>query len=41
MIKFEDDLFRILADTGASHSYVGKELLGKNLTSNHSILTSP
>ena len=27
MIKFENNLFRILVDTGATHSYIGKELL--------------
>ena len=38
MIKFENDLFRILFDTGATHSYVGKELLEKILNSNYSTL---
>ena len=37
MIKFEIDLFRILIDTGATHSYVSKELLEKTLSSNYSI----
>ena len=35
MIKFEDDLFRILVDTGATNSYVGKEPLEKILSSNY------
>ena len=29
MIKSENNLYRILFDTGATHSYVGKELLEK------------
>ena len=29
MIKFENNLYRILIDTGATHSCVGKELVEK------------
>ena len=36
-IKIENDLFRILVDTGATHSNVGKELMEKILSSNYSI----
>ena len=37
MIKFENNLYKILIDTGATHSYVGKELLEKILSSNYPI----
>ena len=37
MIKFENNLYRILVDTGATHSYVGKDLLEKILSLNHPI----
>ena len=37
MIKFEGNLFRILSDTGVTHSYVGKELLEKILNLNYPI----
>ena len=37
MIKFENNLFRILVDTGATHSYVGKELLEKISSLNYPI----
>ena len=37
MMKFEDDLFRILVNTGVTHSYVGKEPLKRILSSNYSI----
>ena len=37
MTKFENNLYRILVDTGATHSYVGKELLEKILSLNHPI----
>ena len=37
MIKFEDNLFRILVDTGATHPYVDKELQGKILGLNYPI----
>ena len=37
IIKFEYNLFRMLIDTGATHSYVGKELLAKILSSNYLI----
>ena len=37
MMTFEDNLFRILVDTGATHSYVVEELLEKILSSNYSI----
>ena len=37
MTKFENDLYRILADTGVTHSYVGKELLEKILSLNYPI----
>ena len=35
--KFENNLYRILVDTGATHSYVGKELLEKILSINYPI----
>ena len=35
MTKFENNLYRILDDTGATHSYVGKELLEKILSLNY------
>ena len=37
MLKFESNLYRILVDTGATHSYVGKELLEKILSLNYPI----
>ena len=37
MTKFENNLYRILVDTGATHSYVGKELLEKILSLNYPI----
>ena len=37
MIKFEDNLFRILVDRGATHSYVGKELVEKISSLNYPI----
>ena len=37
MTKFENNLYRILFDTGATHSYVGKELLEKILSLNYTI----
>ena len=37
MIKFENNLYRILVDTGATHSYVGKEFLEKILSLNYPI----
>ena len=37
MIKFENNLYKILIDTGATRSYVGKELLEKILRSNYPI----
>ena len=41
MIEFEDDLLRILVDTVATHSYVGKELLEKILSLNYPIFEPP
>ena len=37
MTKLENNLNRILVDTGATHSYVGKELLEKILSLNYPI----
>ena len=37
MTKFENNVYRILVDTGATHSYVGKELLEKILGLNYPI----
>ena len=37
MVKFEDNLFRILVDTEATYSYVDKELLEKILSLNNLI----
>ena len=37
MIKFESNLYRILVDTGATHSYVGKKLLEQILILNYPI----
>ena len=40
MMKFEDNLYRILVDTGVTHSYVGKELLEKIPSFNYPISKS-
>ena len=37
MIKFESNLYSIFVDTGATHSYVGKELRKKILSLNYPI----
>ena len=37
MIKYLNNLCKVLIDTGATHSYVGKELLEKILSLNYPI----